>query len=144
MPKAAIELAREKRVRAAVKRLEAKIDTAHAELAPQIEAAPAGNGLVFAAPQRSAELLHVERVDLPADAAQATSAGRPAFFASSADRYEWLMQHRSTWGEGDAQWLADYAASHDYEALAGYFSSRGIAWAADGHSPDIPGFNQAG
>lgn len=145
MPKPAIELAREKRVRAAVKRLETKIATAHAELAPQIEATPAGNGMVFAAPQRGAELQHVERVDQAGSTASAATApGRPLFFASSAERYEWLMQHRAAWADGDEAWLADYAQGHDYEALAGYFSSRGIAWAPEGDSPDIPGFSQAG
>lgn len=140
MPLSALELAREKRARAAIKRLEQKIDTAKAELNPQLDAPVAG--MVFDAPQRPAELAPVAAA--PADqppAAMPVPGARPAFFASAADRYEWLMQHPAAWGDGDATWLADYAASTDYAALQGYFSSRGIAWPDEG---DSPGFSQAG
>ena len=138
MPLSALQLAREKRTRAAVKRLEQKIDTAMAELNPQLQAPVAG--MVFNAPQQPAELAPVAAQQHPADT-PALQAGRPAFFESAADRYEWLMQHPAAWGDGDATWLADYAASTDYAALAGYFSSRGIAWPDEG---DSPGFSQAG
>ena len=84
----------------------------------------------------SAPAASVEFADLAAQAGT-----RPAFFDSAASRYEWLMQHPAAWGDGDATWLADYAASADYGALAGYFSSRGIAWPDEG---DSPGFSQAG
>lgn len=137
MPLSALELAREKRARAAVKRLEQKIDTALAELNPQLQAPVAG--MVFDAPQRSAELAPAQ-ASTPA-APQTLAGARPAFFDSAADRYEWLMQHPAAWGDGDATWLTDYAASPDYAALQGYFSSRGIAWPEEG---DSPGFSQAG
>jgi hypothetical protein len=53
------------------------------------------------------------------------------------------MQHPGQWADGDANWLAAFADSSDYRALAGYFSSRGIAWPdSDDEAP--PGFNQAG
>ena len=143
MPLSALELAREKRTKAAIKRLEQKIDTAKAELAPQLQAPVAG--MVFDAPQRPAELAPVQAAahpgpaDLQAD--PLPEGARPAFFASAADRYEWLMQHPAAWADGDATWLAGYAASTDYAALQGYFSSRGIAWPDEG---DSPGFSQAG
>lgn len=140
MPQSALELAREKRVRSAIKRLEQKIDTAKAELHPQLDAPAAG--MTFAAPQRAAELAPVPATAAAAPATPALAAGsRPAFFESAADRYEWLMQHPAAWAEGDATWLADYADSTDYAALQGYFSSRGIAWLDEG---DSPGFSQAG
>lgn len=138
MPQSALELAREKRVRSAIKRLEQKIDTANAELNPMLQAPVAG--MVFDAPQRAAELAAAQAGTATPPQALATGA-RPVFFDSAADRYEWLMQHPAAWGEGDATWLTDYAASPDYAALAGYFSSRGIAWPDEGESP---GFSQAG
>lgn len=139
MPQSALELARERRVKSAIKRLEQKIDTAMAELNPQLEAPT--QGMVFNAPQQHAQLAPVAVQPQQQPAAAPALAGRPAFFDSAADRYEWLMQHPAAWGDGDATWLADYAASTDYAALAGYFSSRGIAWPDEG---DSPGFSQAG
>ena len=143
MPMSALELARERRTKAAVKRLQTKMDLAQAELRPQLDA-PA-EPVVFSVGQRAAEL--VQRVDdvpaEPAAIAATTASGpqRPAFFADSAERYEWLMQHHGLWADGDAAWLAAYAASPDYAALAGYYDSRGIAW-PDADAPPV--FNQAG
>lgn len=139
MPLSAIELARHRRTQATIKRLQTKIDLANAELAPQLEAPAAP--VTFVQPV-AAELVPAIQVEPePAPALAATGPQRPAFFADSAERYEWLMQHPGLWADGDATWLADYAASDSYAALAGYFDSRGIAWPSEGESP---GFNQAG
>lgn len=129
MPLPAIEVARHRRVQAAIKRLDGKRELAQAELRPTVHAidhAPS--------PELPAtDLPMVERIE---------AGSRPAFFESAAERYEWLMQHRATWSSTDSTWLSAYAASTDYEALQGYYASRGIAWpsAAD----DAPGFEQAG
>lgn len=129
MPLPAIEVARHRRVQAALKRLDDKRETALAELRPTVAALEHAPSPELPA----ADLPMVERVE---------AGGRPVFFETAAERYEWLMQHRATWTDTDSAWLGTYAASPDYEALQGYYASRGIAWpsAAD----DAPGFEQAG
>ena len=139
MPRSALELAKERRVKAAVKRLQTKMDLAQAELAPQLDA-PA-TPVVFSHPL-PADLAHAVLPQAePAELASHAGPQRPAFFADSAERYEWLMQHPGLWADGDATWLASYATSTDYEALAGYYASRGLEWPDEG---DSPGFSQAG
>lgn len=130
-PAPVIERAREKRVMGMVKRRQAQIDTALAELQPALDAPQSNpNTLDLADLQRLSqgrELLPVERTDTPTSAAL-PAGQRPAFFDSAADRYEWLMRHREQWLADDTQWLRDYAGTQDYEDLRDYFASRGIAW----------------
>lgn len=147
-PRAVIDMAREKRVQAAIKRREAQIETHRAELRTTVDAlqAPgAGNDLPvyigdeIAAPIPAEPLLE-EPLQVVERVIEGTTPARP-FFDSTAHRYEWLMQHPAAWAEGDAAWLAAYAESDDYQALQAYFASRGIAWSeGDGDSS----FNQAG
>lgn len=129
-PLPAIEVAKQKRVLGMVKRREAQIETARAELRPTLPAPLAAMELpAFEVPARA-----------PAQPLQviAGTDERP-FFGTASERYEWLMQHPARWADGDATWLASYAAGPDYEQLADYFAGRGIAW------PDDPAaFNQAG
>lgn len=123
-PKAVIEMAREKRVRGIVKRREAQIETAMRELQPTLPA-PSEDLVVFSSMPavEAAEL--VERVDAPQGVLPAASE-RP-FFESEGERYEWLMRHRGDWRPEDTTWLAAYVASDDYEHLAEYYASRGLA-----------------
>lgn len=133
LPRSVIDLAREKRTNAAIKRRQQQIDRAKAELQLPVDAQPA-------APCITDELQLVERVDdTPAPPPADTPDARP-FFDSPSDRYEWLMRHRSRCTAAEAAWLAAYAASPDYEALADYFASRGVDYPAD----DGAAFNQAG
>lgn len=136
-PKAVVEMAREKRVRAAIKRREAQIDTAKRELQPTISAPTAAPmDFIGDALRPQQELQMVERVDEPLPAADS----RP-FFDSASDRYEWLMRHRTEWADADAAWLRTYAASPDYQALHDYYAGRGIA---QPEQDEPPAFNQAG
>lgn len=146
-PKAVVQMAREKRVRAAIKRREAQIDTARRELQPTLPA-PAGDAPAIFIGDLSAgssrrELDLVER--LPDPPAHATSSARDStdrpFFDSASDRYEWLMQHRAVWTADDTAWMQAYADSADYTALRDYYASRGLQWADD---DDRRSFDQAG
>lgn len=148
-PKPVIEMAREKRVQAAIKRREAQIDTARRELTPTLPAPEAPLTFIgdISAPARERATLEVlQRVDAPAAATAAPAApgaegaDRP-FFDSPADRFEWLMQHPEGWLPAERAWIETYAASDDYARLADYFRSRGIAWEQEG---DDEAFNQAG
>ncbi|MGP3505818.1 DDE-type integrase/transposase/recombinase [Paracidovorax citrulli] len=134
MPKAVVQIAREKRVAATVKRREQQIDIALRELGDTVQPAP------LSLPEPSAPFLVVPSIpevspslsSLPSsgvEVAQAAS-GRP-FFDSLGERYEWLMGHRDAWDESDRRWVQDYVASDDYEALADYYEGRGLGWPRD-------------
>lgn len=138
-PKPVVQMAREKRVRAAVKRREQQIDTALRELGTTVQA-----DTVFSLPEPSTPFVvvpsTVEVATTPSllfastgGAAQAAT-GRP-FFDALSDRYEWLMQHRDAWTAEDGAWLGKYVQSEDYEGLAGYYASRGLAWGDVGEEP---------
>ena len=130
-PTPVIDMAREKRVKAAVKRREQQIDLALRELQTTVQPAQ------FSLPEPSTPFVVVPSTpevfsSLPpsasseGEAAQAAS-GRP-FFDTSSDRYEWLMAHRDQWGAGDEQWLRQYVKSDGYEGLADYSAARGLGW----------------
>ena len=135
-PKAAVDLAREKRVRSAVKRAQARMDTAMRELTPTLAEPDLAQQLATAAMVPTTDLPMVERVEPEAAATAAPS--RP-LFDSASDRYEWLLTHRDEWIEADAAWLAAYVDSPAYQALAEYYDSRGLAW-----RDDAQGFKTAG
>ena len=65
-------------------------------------------------------LAQLEPVPVPI----ASANGRPVSFDSAADRYEWLMQHRSAWVDDDAAWMAAYATTDDYADLRAEQSHR--------------------
>ncbi len=130
-PTPVIDMAREKRVKAAVKRREQQIDLALRELQTTVQPAQ------FSLPEPSTPFVVVPSTpevfsSLPpcssseGEAVQAAS-GRP-FFDTSSDRYEWLMAHRDKWGASDEQWLRQYVKSEGYEGLADYYRARGLGW----------------
>lgn len=132
MPKAAVQIARETRAAATIKRRQAQIDLALRELGSPIDADGA-NTVSLSGAAASEALPFVEvllssphSVATTSDAAQAVP-DRP-FFDTRGDRYEWLMHHRSAWTADDQEWLAAYVASDDYEGLADYYAGRGMAW----------------
>lgn len=143
-PTPVIDMAREKRVKAAVKRREQQIDLALRELQPTVQPAQ------FSLPEPDAPFLVVQPNAealspslLPSsstdEVAQAAS-GRP-FFDAPSDRYEWLMAHRSEWTDQDTAWLHQYVRSEDYEGLADFYVSRGLGWESDAGME--PGFKSA-
>jgi putative transposase len=130
--KPVVEMAREKRVKARMKLLSGKQELALRELQS------VQNPAVYALPEPSAPVVLVPTVEalpiLPSSAissqaqpAQA-AAGRPSFFESTSERYEWLMRNRREWEDGDAAWLREYVRGDDYAALAEYFEGRGLQW----------------
>lgn len=148
-PTPVIEMAKAKRAAARVKLSEQKIDLALRELNPTL--APAGATLSLPQPGAlAAPACTVEAAQLPSlphsstgEAAQAAS-GRPSFFHTPGDRYEWLMHHRDDWSDADRDWLASYAHSNDYADLRDYYEGRGLGWSDAGlNGEDRPGFKSA-
>lgn len=143
MPVPAIEHARAKRVAGIVKRRSAQIETAERELQPTLPAMqpPVFMPGAFDVASARGPVERVERVERAATApASEAEAGRP-FFDSAADRYEWLMTHRSDWHAEDGIWIGRYVDSPAYAGLRGYFASRGIDWP---DASDDPAFKSAG
>lgn len=129
-PKPVVQMAREKRVHAAVKRREAQIGTALAELQGTVPAGPQ------ALPVPQAPLVVLEQVEQkleqPLEQVFQAAAPRRPFFDTPSDRYEWLLSHRDDWEAGDQEWVERYVRSEDYAELAEYFAGRGMAWQASG------------
>jgi putative transposase len=129
--KPVIDMAREKRVKTALKRLDGKKELALREL--QAVQSPT----VYALPEPATPVVLVPTVEgdsssssllIPSQAQPAqAAAGRP-FFDNASERYEWLMRNQAAWDEGDAAWLGEYVQGEDYAALAEYFAGRGLDW----------------
>ncbi|MFE8644146.1 Mu transposase C-terminal domain-containing protein [Sphingomonas sp. NCPPB 2930] len=126
-PKPVVLLARERRVAAAIKLREQQIETALRELQPSVDSQPLSlpeptafdvNALVMEAATTSAFLSDRDAVPVQQ---------RP-FFDTASERYEWLMAQRGDWTDGDTEWVRSYVQSDDYEGLADYYQSRGMAW----------------
>ena len=122
--KPVIEMAREKRVAAAVKRRELQIDTALRELGPPVIDS---RTLLPNQPATPAHFIDVVATPVPAPA-HSNAPERPAMFATAGDRYEWLMTNRDMWQGADEAWLTTYARSDAYADLRTYFDGRGLGW----------------
>jgi putative transposase len=136
-PKPVIQMAREQRVAAAVKRREQQIETALRELDTPVDA---GAGRVLSAPEAVVVLPAV--MDVAATLVPvAAELARPAFFDTPSERYEWLMRNREQWTDSDSTWLQTYVISDSYVDLREYFESRGLGW--DGSDADASTFKKA-
>ncbi|MCB4362663.1 transposase [Hydrogenophaga taeniospiralis] len=143
MPKAVVQMAREKRVAATVRLRQQQIETALRELNSPVDA----DNTVFLPELTTPEVLGSTlgaqtSSSLPdsskGEAAQADS-GRP-FFDTPGARYEWLMRHRDAWTGVDQEWLAQYVESDSFEQLREYYEGRGLGWGA---ADEQPGFKSA-
>lgn len=123
-PKPVIQMAREQRVAAAVKRREQQIDTALRELGSTVDTT---TSRALSAPDAAVVLPAVMDVNAPQVLASAAPA-RPDFFDTPSERYEWLMRNCEQWTDSDATWLQNYVASDSYADLREYFESRGMGW----------------
>lgn len=136
-PKPVIQMAREQRVAAAVKRREQQIETVLRELDTPVDA---GAARVLSAPEAVVVLPAV--MDVAATLVPvAAEPARPAFFDTPSERYEWLMRNREQWTDSDSTWLQTYVISDSYVDLREYFESRGLGW--DGSDADATTFKKA-
>lgn len=143
-PKAVVQMAREKRVAATVKRREQQIETALRELQPTLQPdtlslPEPGTAFVLVPSIVEASASSLTTSSSTGEATQAAS-GRP-FFNTSGERYEWLMRNRDQWDAGDTAWLERYVASDDFAALRDYYAGRGMGWMDAG--TEQPGFKSA-
>ena len=140
-PTPVIEMAREKRAAAAIRRRELQIAQARAELQTTLDI-PATNDAALL-PVPDIQILpalpvreHVGAKNLLPSGANDYSPLQPAapttseparpFFQSPAERYEYLMRHRDGWTDADAVWLHDYTSTPAYESLHDYYAARDL------------------
>ena len=130
-PKAVVQMTREKRTEAAIKRRMQQIELAQRELGTTVQ--PDFISLPVPSTRKSAVPDIVDVVAINSSPPCTTSeapqeaSGRP-FFNSPGERYEWLMRNRQEWVDGDSQWITKYAASESYADLRDYYESRGLGW----------------
>ncbi|MGE4244182.1 Mu transposase C-terminal domain-containing protein [Ramlibacter sp.] len=126
-----VEMARAKRVETRMKRLQGQMDLAQRELGGVSGTAgtylPAPGPADVLVPHLDGSYEPALQDAEPPPSVAPAAAGRP-FFDTPSERYEWLMGHRTGWDAEDRAWLEQYAAGDEYESLAEYFASRGIAW----------------
>lgn len=142
MPKAVVQMAREKRVAATVKRRELQIETALRELDSPLSSdetvflsEPTAPVVLGTTPETTVSSL----LDHSGDENAQADSGRP-FFDTPGERFEWLMRHQGAWTGVDQEWIAQYVASDSYEQLREYYEGRGLGWVP---AEEKPGFKSA-
>lgn len=119
-----VEAAREKRARAQVRRLDArlqKIAPGAAISLPPVAEAPSVDASVV----RSAAV-EVAPPSRPTADGAVPAAARPVF-ATTYDRFRWLMAHAEQRTDADREWLAAYRQGEEYADLRELYAAQGIA-----------------
>lgn len=116
-----IEAAREKRARAQVKRLDAKLQ----RIAPgaEISLPPVADTVTvdISDVRQPAESVLSPVTDTPPEAATT----RPVF-ATTYDRFRWLMEHADQRTDADRDWLAAYRQGEEYADLRELYAAQGF------------------
>lgn len=131
-PQSVIDRASEKRARARERRLESHLQEVRDELAAPLLIEQQAAVAVPLVIQAEREVLsqsneagtQINVVALP------SAEARP-LFGTDPDKYRWLMAHKAAWTADDGEWLWEYVASEDYEALLPRYAFQGLAWGAD-------------
>lgn len=123
-----VEAAREKRARAQVKRLDAKLQ----RVAPGAtivlpESKDTGPGMADSTAPALAPAAAVKNIDIT----DVTPTPEPApvrpLFACTHERYRWLMHHPDARTDADSAWLRDYRRGEEYADLKDLYAAEGIA-----------------
>lgn len=128
-PESMRDQANYKRMRGKIKRHEAGIEEAQAELE--------GNRLIEY--QQGIELppMTVEKAEFATiennqaiESAQKTivSMNQRPLFESTIKKYRWLMNNKQAWDEADAKFIMKYVDSHQYYDMLEIFTFEGIGW----------------
>ena len=123
-----VEAAREKRARAQVKRLDAKLQ----RVAPGAtivlpESKDTGPGMADSTAPALAPAAAVKNIDIT----DVTPTPEPVpvrpLFSSTHERYRWLMHHPDARTDADSAWLRDYRRGEEYADLKDLYAAEGIA-----------------
>lgn len=122
-----VEAAREKRARAQVKRLDAKLQ----RVAPGAtivlpESKDTGPGMADSTAPALAPAAAVKNIDIT----DVTPTPEPVpvrpLFSSTHERYRWLMHHPDARTDVDSAWLRDYRRGEEYADLKDLYAAEGI------------------
>ncbi|TYP83911.1 MULTISPECIES: Mu transposase C-terminal domain-containing protein [Nitrosomonas] len=125
-PQSFEERAAQKRAEGRIKRAQAKIDEAEAELNPMhsIEYQPVNE---LTAIQLN-PLSQTEKVAIENIAPLPERPGVRPWFTSDIQQYRWLMQNKDDWKKEDVDFLLRYVDSEQYFDLLERYSYQGVAW----------------
>lgn len=131
-PPSRIEAARERRARAQVERLDAKLQ----RVVPGARIAlPDADPPALADSTQPRPTVAVESA-APAEPAPAVVV-RPALFMNTYERYRWLMAHPDHRTDADAAWLAEYSAGEEYAELEDLYAAQGILFRCAAQPPHV-------
>lgn len=144
-PQSVIDRAAEKRAQAREKRLETHLQEVRDELAAPLLIEQQAYVTVPLQVPVGRDEMPAWRDELPvfrnesaenrnADAEKVValpSAETRPLFGTDPDKYRWLMAHKAAWTADDGEWLWEYVASEDYEALLPRYAFQGLAWGPD-------------
>jgi len=123
------EQANYKRMRAALKRLDAKRETVEQELNPPqlIEYQPAIELPPMQIEQPQPVEINAEPIALTQSSKVEPLIERPNF-KSTIEKYTWLMKNKFHWKTNDAVWLVKYVEQHQYFDMLARYTFEGIGW----------------
>ena len=131
-PQSVIDRAAEKRAQARERRLEIHLQEVRDELAaPLLIEQQATVAVPFVIPAEREVLSQNNEADTQINVVALPSAEARPLFGTDPDKYRWLMAHKAAWTADDGEWLWEYVASEDYEALLPRYAFQGLAWGAD-------------
>jgi len=130
-PQSVIDRAAEKRAQARERRLETHLQEVRDELAaPLLIEHQAAVAVPLQMPVEHCES-NANRSTYDENVVSLPSAETRPLFGTDPDKYRWLMAHKAAWTADDGEWLWEYVASDDYEALLPRYAFQGLAWGAE-------------
>lgn len=132
-PQSVIDRAAEKRAQARERRLEVHLQEVRDELAAPLLIEHQAAFTVPLQVPAAENLLRTEEAFRSSEENVITlpSAETRPPFGTDPDKYRWLMAHKAAWTTDDGEWLWEYVAAEDYEALLPRYAFQGLAWGPD-------------
>lgn len=131
-PQSVINQAAEKRAQTRERRLEIHLQEVRDELAaPLLIEHQAAVTVPLVIPAERDVSSQNNDADTQINVVSLPSAETRPLFGTDPDKYRWLMAHKAAWTADDGEWLWEYVASEDYEALLPRYAFQGLAWGAE-------------
>lgn len=146
-PVSVIEQAAQRRAAGRIKRAEAKIEEAEAELNPPLQIEHQQTEYVDFTPDFSSidkvvgarviqgvsdemdeTAVTAREVAQPENVVGLSMQARRPRFTTEPEKFRWLMGNKEEWTSQDADWLLEYIASEQYADLLERYAFQGIAW----------------
>lgn len=129
-PKSVVEIAKEKREKAQVKRIGQKLERIIPGARVSLPEKPqefSDFAEITGDPQQTALAVEEIRQVMDAEAPAKTQEKRPVIFETRLKRYCWLMTHKESLIEGDEAFIAEFRNSDEYADMKDWLDIQGIA-----------------